>query len=80
MHKGAVGKEFNKLVSKRISAAIAPGTNILWVDDTQGVAGTTGMSMLNNYHIADYNLFWMDIRENVQDRINAFSEKIINRQ
>jgi hypothetical protein len=72
MHKGAVGKNFNKLVSNRISAAVAPGANILWVDDTQGIDGTTGMSMLNNYHIADYNLFWMDIRENVKLRIKEF--------
>jgi hypothetical protein len=75
MHKGAVGKDFNKLVSKRISAAVAPGVNILWVDDTHGIDGTAGMSMLNNFHIADYNLFWMDIRENVQQRIKAYFKK-----
>ena len=28
-----------------------------------------------NYHIADYNLYYLSVRENVQQRINAFLKK-----
>jgi len=73
MHKGAVGKDFNILVSKRISVGIAPGLNILWVEIPDDIEQKSGMaSRLGNFHIADYNLFWMDIRENVKQRINTF--------
>jgi hypothetical protein len=73
MHKGAVGKDFNKLVSKRISVGIAPGLNILWVEIPDDIEQKSGLaSRLGNFHIADYNLFWMDIRENVKQRINTF--------
>lgn len=29
---------------------------------------------IKNFHIADYNLFWVNIRENVAERIRAFDE------
>jgi len=32
MHKGAVGKDFNTLISKEISVAVAPGINVLWAE------------------------------------------------
>jgi len=28
-----------------------------------------------NYHVGDYNLFWMNIRQNAVDRVGAFGEK-----
>jgi hypothetical protein len=30
---------------------------------------------MTNMHVADYNLFWYDIRQNVQHRINLFWKK-----
>ena len=73
MHKGAVGKDFNKLIAKKISVAIAPGTNILWVEIPDDIEQGSGLaSRLGNFHIADYNLFWMDIRANVKQRIAAY--------
>jgi len=72
MHKGAIGKDFNKLIAKKLSVAVAPGANILWVDVPEVIDDKPGMSLLNNFHVADYNLFWMDIRENVQRRIQAY--------
>jgi hypothetical protein len=42
----------------------------LWVDNhTPFVSGWT------NLHIADYNLFWFDIRQNVADRIKSYQAK-----
>lgn len=31
-----------------------------------------GLVLKNNYHIADYNFYYLSIRKNVKDRINAF--------
>ena len=76
MHKGAVGKDFNKLVPKKISVEVAPGINILWVRIPDEMDQRSGMaSRFGNFHIADYNLFWMDIRENVKERISAYTHQ-----
>ena len=73
MHKGAVGKDFNALVEKKISVEVAPDINILWVKIPEDIEQRSGMaSRFGNFHIADYNLFWMDIRENIKERINAY--------
>jgi hypothetical protein len=75
IHKGAVGKDFNKLVAQKISVAVAPDANILWVHVPDDLEKKTGLPGMNNLHIADYNLFWMDIRENARTRIKAYLEK-----
>lgn len=76
MHKGAMARDFNKLISRQISAAIAPGANILWVKVPEDIEQRSGLATkLGNFHIADYNLFWMDIRENVKQRISAYFKK-----
>lgn len=73
MHKGAVGKDFNNLISKTIRAEVAPGTNILWVEIPEEIEQKSELaSRLGNFHIVDYNLFWMDVRENVKQRIKAY--------
>lgn len=41
--------------------------NILWVENTLPLVRSA-----NVLHIADYNLFWYDIRQNVADRIKAY--------
>jgi hypothetical protein len=76
MHKGAVARDFNKLIPKRISVAVASGINVLWVEIPPDIEQRSGLaSRLGNFHIADYNLFWMDIRENVKQRIEAYMHK-----
>lgn len=76
MHKGAVGKDFNKLISKKISVAIAPNINILWVEMPEELEKNSELaSRLGNFHIVDYNLFWMDIRENVKQRVDSYLHK-----
>jgi len=73
MHKGALGKDFNKLISKKISAEVVPGINILWVELPEEMEKKSELaSRLGNFHIVDYNLFWMDIRENVKQRVDAY--------
>jgi Protein of unknown function (DUF3089) len=73
MHKGAVGKDFNKLISQKIRVEVAPGLNVLWVEIPQEIEQESELAArLGNFHVVDYNLFWMDIRENVKQRIKAY--------
>ena len=66
-------KDFNELHAHIISASVAPKANILWVDVPSAQDDSKGM--MNNFHIVDLNLFYMDVRENVKQRINAFLHK-----
>ena len=76
VHKGAIGKDFDKLISKKIRVEIAPGINILWVEIPEEIEKKSALaSRLGNFHIVDYNLFWLDIRENVKQRIDAYMHK-----
>lgn len=73
-HKGAVGKNMNNVLRGVITASIEPEHNILWVDAPEKLEDKIG-SKLKNYHVADYNLFWLDIRENALLRVKAFLNK-----
>ena len=70
MHKGMVGKEYDQVYDHIIAASVEPASKILWVslpyaqDDSKGFA--------NNFHIADFNLFYLDVRENAKQRIAAY--------
>jgi hypothetical protein len=70
-HKGAVGKDMSKIVRGVITASIEPEHKILWVDAPAKIKDKIG-DKLKNYHVADYNLFWLDIRENALLRVKAF--------
>jgi hypothetical protein len=72
-HKGGVGRDLNKLYPETITASINKETGILWVTLPQAVAAV--FESVNNYHILDYNLYYLDIRENVQLRVRRFVEK-----
>lgn len=70
---GTLGRNFNKLYPKLVSAGIDSTTHLLWVTFSRDI---DNISKMKNLHIADYNLFWMNIRQNVKQRIAAyFSEK-----
>ena len=66
--KGAILLNFNKKYTNDVGAEIHD--NYLWVENS--LPFVSGMNVL---HIADYNLFWYDIRENVKKRIDAFWKK-----
>ncbi len=70
MNKGGVLKNFNKIVPKVVDAKI--NGNILWSckPDVFGKMFFTA----KNFHIGDINLFYMNIRENVDVRIKSFME------
>lgn len=61
---------FNKLVTGEVSAGIEPNSKILWVSLPEGLPAK--IKKLKNLHIYDYNLFWMDIRQNVKLRVDTY--------
>ncbi|GLR17839.1 DUF3089 domain-containing protein [Portibacter lacus] len=71
-NKGTVLFKFNKGVKPGIADAQVYEDH-LWVTKPK-FRGSVFLTF-KNYHIADYNLFYADIRENVQDRVKAYLDK-----
>ncbi len=65
---GGVLKNFNKIVPHVVDAQI--NNNILWTSKPN-VFGKIFFTK-KNFHIGDINLFYMNIRENVRERIGMF--------
>lgn len=63
----------NKLIIGEVSARIESSSNVLWVSLT-GLSAKV-MGKIKNLHSFDYNLFWMNIRENVRLRVDTFVNK-----
>lgn len=71
LNNGGILRDFNKVIPELVHAQVHG--NILWVNKPH-FFGSIFLTM-KNYHIADYNLFYMNIRENVETRIrNYFKE------
>ncbi len=68
MNKGSVLKDFNKIVTHTTDAQVHEG--VLWVNRPK-FPGSVFYNTLN-YHIADINLFYINLRENVQERIVSY--------
>lgn len=67
-NKGAVLKDFRKIKPHVCDATVYRG--MLWIHTPKIPLARTLSG--GNYHIGDYNLFYMNIRENVQERINKY--------
>lgn len=63
---------FDTIVPHTVSAGIEPTAKILWVETPVQLEGKKD---IKDYHRFDYNLFWMNIRKNVRERIDAFMKK-----
>ena len=61
---------FNQSRAGLVSAGIEPESKLLWVSYIGDVPER--FKRMANLHIFDYNLFWMNIRENVAARVAAF--------
>lgn len=72
-NKGAVFYKFNTLLKKVSGAQVY--NNILWVTKPRFPGSFLMKNNLTNYHIADINLFYVNIRENVLERIQAYLKK-----
>lgn len=71
LNKGAVLKNFNKIVPAVVNAQVHG--NMLW-SCKPNVPGRLFFTR-KNFHIGDINLFYLNIRENVKNRIAAFWKK-----
>ncbi len=75
-HKGAMGIDSARICRHCISTSIDPEHKILWADMPE--SADSKFSRLKNLHVADYNLFYLDIRENAKNRVKKFLEKRAN--
>ncbi|MES2332063.1 MAG: DUF3089 domain-containing protein [Bacteroidota bacterium] len=71
LNKGSVLLKFNKPVKATVNAKINHG--VLWTDKPRFFGNIFYTS--KNYHVADMNLFYLNIRENVKERVEAFRKR-----
>lgn len=72
MSKGGVRFGMTKVDPNLVDAKIYH--NILWIHKPKKPGY---LRSVRNYHIADYNLFYMDIRENVKVRVDAYQNALL---
>ncbi|MGV3594767.1 MAG: DUF3089 domain-containing protein [Sediminibacterium sp.] len=70
-NKGGVVTGFNSVVKK--VAAAKNATGVLWTHKPRFFGNI--FFKTKNYHIGDFNLYYMNVRENVQQRVAAFKKK-----
>ncbi len=68
LNEGGILRNFEKVYPQLCNAQVHDG--MLWIDKPD----FRGSRLLNikNYHVADYNLFYFNIRRNVKQRIESF--------
>lgn len=69
-HQGVVMKDYDRLFEHAVDAEVKG--SILWVKRPK-VPGAW-ILIGKNFHIADFNLFWLDVRANVATRVAAFMQ------
>ncbi len=69
-NKGSVLRNFNKIIHSTSDAQIHGG--VLWINKPKFPGSSLYTS--KNYHIADINLFYMNLRINIETRINSFKK------
>lgn len=71
LHKGAVVNEFNSVKRNAISAEIKSGKLVV----ASGSDSVELPGSLQNLHVLDINLFYVDIRDNLRTRVAAYKMK-----
>ena len=67
-NKGSVLRNFNKIYPRVADATIHEG--VLWI--TNPAFPGSFFIRMKNYHIADINFFYLNIRENLRQRVRSF--------
>ena len=67
--------EASKIYPKSLVVKVIDG--LLWTSLPQ-IPGRFFLSLIQNYHFADINLFWKDIEQNAIARVNAWYQKKSN--
>jgi hypothetical protein len=70
-HRGAILYKFNSVFPHTNDAQIAG--NMLWLHKPKFPGSF--LYRIRNYHIGDINLFYLNIRQNVETRINTYLEE-----
>lgn len=71
LNKGGVLRDFNQVVPRTTNARISG--NVLWTKKPKFPGSF--FFRTKNYHIGDINLFYMNIRENITQRIKAYQQQ-----
>ncbi|RYY88070.1 MAG: DUF3089 domain-containing protein [Chitinophagaceae bacterium] len=71
-HQGALGRSFHTLYPAQVRARIDTVLGVLRVTVPPGLS--LGI-VSGNLHVADFNLFWMDVRRNARLRIGEWQQK-----
>ena len=71
MNRGSVLRNFNKVIEKTNGAKVHNG--VLWISKPKFPGSV--FFLTRNYHIGDINLFYINLRTNVEQRINAYLKK-----
>lgn len=69
-HKGILMQNFKTVHKKSVIAKINKKKNIIWIKKPK--IPFTYLSKMTNYHVADYNLYWFNIRENIANRTENY--------
>jgi len=69
-HQGAILRNFDKVLTQATDAQAIPGLGILWASKPKFPGSF--LFTTNNYHIADINFYYVDVRENSKERVAAF--------
>ena len=72
MHKGAVVNNFNSVKPHVLSAQIVSGKLVITADSES----IDIPDRIENLHVLDINLFYVDIRNNLRTRVAAYKKKV----
>ncbi len=70
LNKGGVLRNFNKVKDNLTSARVVADKGILWA--TKPKFFGSFLLKTKNYHIADFNFYYLNVRENAKERVAAF--------
>ena len=71
LSKGLVVPSYDGYLPQRVDAQVFDG--LLWVKKPRFPGSI--LFWRRNYHVADYNLFWVDVRENAAVRVEAYLKR-----
>jgi hypothetical protein len=74
-NKGTVLYNFNKILPKVAGAIVYKG--VLWTPKPKFFGNF--LYNTNNYHIADFNLYYMSVRKNATDRAVQYLQQNLNK-
>lgn len=70
LNKGAVLKDFSRIIPGFVDAQVHQG--LLWINKPR--IPLARFTRIKNYHIGDFNLFYLNVRENVAHRLSHFNK------